>query len=204
VGGDWGDSASWRAGVAALGTKAADRPYEDVDAAGVQVVNAFTGTTRTAVLDGVFKWAPGGARGTSLTLQGEYLWRRESGTLAYDLDGASLGTASDAYRSRASGWYLQGVYRFLPTWRVGLRHDRLRSGTPRIGLVDNGALTPADFPLLEPYAPRRTSAMVDYSLTEFSRLRLQVAGERTQPGPSDRQVFLQYIMSLGAHGAHAW
>ena len=44
--------------------------------------------------------------------------------------------------------------------------------------------------------------MVDYSLTEFSRLRLQLANDRAQPGRSDRQVFLQYIMSLGAHGAH--
>ena len=46
--------------------------------------------------------------------------------------------------------------------------------------------------------------MVDYSLTEFSRLRLQLASDQAQPGRSDRQLFLQYIMSLGAHAAHSY
>ena len=33
---------------------------------------------------------------------------------------------ADAYRAaRQSGWYLQGVYQFMPSWRAGLRHDRL-------------------------------------------------------------------------------
>jgi hypothetical protein len=44
--------------------------------------------------------------------------------------------------------------------------------------------------------------MVDWSPSEFSRLRLQFARDRSQPGLADNQVFLQYIMSLGAHGAH--
>jgi hypothetical protein len=35
--------------------------------------------------------------------------------------------------------------------------------------------------------------MVDYSPTEFSRLRLQLAQSRTQPEVTDNQVFLQYI-----------
>jgi hypothetical protein len=35
-------------------------------------------------------------------------------------------------------------------------------------------------------------------------LRLQVAEDRAQPGPADRQVFLQYVMSIGAHAAHGY
>ena len=44
--------------------------------------------------------------------------------------------------------------------------------------------------------------MVDWSPTEFSRLRLQFAADRSRLGLTDSQVFVQYIYSLGAHGAH--
>jgi hypothetical protein len=205
VGGDLGDAASWRVGYSFLHAKSQDRAYEDEDSAGTAVINAFSGDSDTHVVDAVFKWAPAGNRlTTSFKLQGEYFSRREQGDLTYDVDGASLGTATGAYRSRPSGGYVQGVYQFARVWRVGLRHDRLSSGTPEIGLVADGTLTAADFPLLAAYTPRRTSAMVDYSLTEFSRLRLQFAQDRAQPGTSDRQVFVQYVMSLGAHAAHGY
>jgi hypothetical protein len=46
--------------------------------------------------------------------------------------------------------------------------------------------------------------MVDYSLSEFSRFRLQLANDRSRLGDADHQIFLQYIMSLGAHGAHTF
>ena len=44
--------------------------------------------------------------------------------------------------------------------------------------------------------------MVDDSWSEFSRLRLQYAHDKSMEGVTDNQVTLQYIMSLGAHGAH--
>jgi hypothetical protein len=49
--------------------------------------------------------------------------------------------------------------------------------------------------------PRRYSAMVDYSPSEFSRLRLQYNRDESQP-TADDQIYVQYIMSIGAHGAH--
>jgi hypothetical protein len=59
----------------------------------------------------------------------------------------------------------------------------------------------APTPLVASHRPSRVSAMTDFSNSEFSRLRLQVS--RDDSGPStDDQVVLQYIMSLGAHGAH--
>lgn len=45
--------------------------------------------------------------------------------------------------------------------------------------------------------------MIDYSRSEFSRLRLQYNHDRSQP-LSDRYVVVQYLMSLGAHGAHTF
>jgi hypothetical protein len=46
--------------------------------------------------------------------------------------------------------------------------------------------------------------MVDFSASEFSRLRLQLAKDRSREGVTDNQLFLQYQMSLGAHGAHGY
>ena len=44
--------------------------------------------------------------------------------------------------------------------------------------------------------------MFDYTPSEFSRFRLQYAQSKTRPGVTDNQFFLQYILTLGAHGAH--
>jgi hypothetical protein len=52
------------------------------------------------------------------------------------------------------------------------------------------------------YGPKRATAMVDYSWSEFSRLRLQYAQDKSMSGITDNQWIVQYIMSLGAHGAH--
>jgi hypothetical protein len=205
IGDDIGDSSSWRAGISYLRTSAADRAFDDIDRAGIGVVDAFSGSSRLWIADAILKWAPqGNATQRNLKLQGEYFRRTESGTLTYDTLGASLGALAGDYRGVQSGWYLQGVYQFMPTWRAGLRYDRLHSGTPRIATVDSGELDAADFARLIAYNPSRTTAMVDWSPSEFSRLRLQVAEDKSRPGATDRQLFIQYIMSLGVHGAHTF
>jgi hypothetical protein len=51
--------------------------------------------------------------------------------------------------------------------------------------------------------PHRWTAMVDWSPSEFSRLRLQYARDDSRE-ETDNQAFLQYIMTLGAHGAHQY
>ncbi|MFO1397602.1 MAG: TonB-dependent receptor [Burkholderiales bacterium] len=198
AGGDVGDSHSWRAGLSYLQTAAADRSYEQADLAGRSALVSFTGRSRIAVADFVWKWAPNGnARETNFKLQGEYLWRRESGDLAYDADNA-LGLAQTAgYTSRQSGFYVQGVYQFLPAWRVGARYDWLDPGSVDYGA--NGAyLTDTSF------NPQRTSVMFDWTPSEFSRLRLQYSQAKLAPGMTDNQWFLQYILTLGAHGAHRY
>jgi hypothetical protein len=205
VGDDIGDNASWRAGLSYLRSGTSNRPYDDLDSTGTGVTNAISGHANTWIVDGIYKWAPNGnATQTSFKLQGEYFRRNESGTLTYDTLAQSLGTAAGAYSSAQSGWYLQGVYQFMPMWRAGLRYDKLYSGTPDIGLVNSGALTVADFGRLSSYNPSRTSLMVDYSSSEFSRFRVQLARDKSRPEVVDNQIFLQYIMSLGAHGAHAF
>jgi len=203
VGGDIGASTAWQAGLSYLGTSPRNRAYADVDSTGTSVTNGFSGRSRLLVMDGVLKWAPNNnPTYANLKLQGEYFRRGENGSLTYDTQAASLGTQTASYRSRQSGWYAQGVYQFMPEWRVGYRYDRLNSGTTNIGLVNSGALTAADFPILGRYSPKRNSFMVDWSASEFSRVRLQAARDYSRMGVPDNQIFLQYIVSMGAHGAH--
>ncbi len=203
LGGDIGESTAWQAGLSYLRTSPQDRAYADVDSLGGGVTNSFTGRSRLWVVDGVLKWAPNGnPTYNNFKLQGEYFRRKENGALTYDTLAESLGTMTDTYGSRQSGWYLQGVYQLIPQWRVGYRYDELNSGTTTLGLVDTGALTAADFPVLGAYKPKRHTVMVDWSPSEFSRVRLQYARDYSRMGEPDNQVFLQYIVSLGAHGAH--
>ena len=44
--------------------------------------------------------------------------------------------------------------------------------------------------------------MLDFSPTEFSRFRLQAASDRSRAGTTDNQFILQYVHSIGPHGAH--
>jgi hypothetical protein len=200
VGGDAGVSSSWRAGLSFLGTSPRDRQYGDTNAAGAAVTDAFSGKSRTWMADFIWKWAPDGNKmERNLILQSEIFRRRETGSLAYDVSGANL---LGDYASAQSGLYAQAVYQFMPHWRAGVRHDRLDSGSPAIGLVDKATLTAADFPLLAGYQPKRNTVMVDYSPSEFSRWRLQFARDESRRDAPDNQLWLQYVVSLGAHGAH--
>lgn len=80
------------------------------------------------------------------------------------------------------GWYAQAVYQPFERWRFGARADGLQ--------------TDAD-------DPRRYSVMFDWSNSEFSRLRMQFTQDRT--GTENRNEWgLQYIHSIGAHGAHSF
>jgi hypothetical protein len=198
VGGDAGVSNSWRAGLSLLSTSPRDRQYEDADSTGTTVTNAFSGRSRTWIADAIWKWAPNGnGSERNLIVQGEYFRRKETGDMAFDTAGANL---VDDYASRQSGFYAQAVYQFMPHWRAGYRYDRLDSGNVTLG----GTLNPADFPLLAAYKPKRNTVMVDYSPDHFSRWRLQLARDQSRPGATDNQLWLQYVVSLGAHGAHSY
>lgn len=204
VGGDMGSSTAWQAGLSYLSTTARDRTYDDVDSTGTPVTNSFNGMSRLWAVSGVLKWAPNrNPTYTNFKLQGELFRRRENGDLTFDTGAATAGsTQTGGYSSTQSGLYVQGVYQFVPQWRVGYRYDRLDAGETRIDLVDSGALTAADFPILAKYNPTRHTVMVDWSGSEFSRVRLQLAQDKSRDDATDKQVFVQYIMSLGAHGAH--
>ena len=202
LGDDLGASNSWRVGVSYLRTSSEDREADFRDVGGTLAQAAFTGDTDTWLADFVWKWAPdGNPKYRNFKFQSEYYWRQDKG----DLTCAGLGSACDPlaagdavtgdYSTRQSGWYAQGVFQFTPEWRAGLRYDQLDSGRQNLGA--NAANL-----VVEDYKPKRATAMVDYSWSEYSRVRLQYAQDKSMSGITDNQWIVQYIMSLGAHGAH--
>jgi hypothetical protein len=198
VGGDYDESNSWRTGLSYLGVGAQDRSYTDVDALGTPTTNAFSGKSKTLIADFIWKWAPNGnSTVNSLKIQGEYMRRNEDGDLT--CTGCATSTTG-ALSTTQSGWYLQTVYQFMPHWRVGLRHDSMSSGSVVLG----AGLSAADFPILAAYSPSRNTVMMDYSPSEYSRFRVQYARDASRPTEIDNQFSLQYISSLGAHGAHTF
>jgi hypothetical protein len=202
AGGDIGDGGSWRGGLSFVRTSPDGRAYQDADSTGDTVTNAFTGTSKLWIADFTAKWAPSGnVTATNFKFQTEYFRRREDGTLTFDTPGRAV---PGAYASDQSGWYALGVYQFQPNWRVGARYDRLSGGGLSLGSLASGELVPGDLPILAPYNPVLATAMIDWMPSEFSLLRLQYARDKSRPGEADNQIFLQYILSLGAHGAHKW
>ncbi len=186
IGGDVGTDHAWRVGVSRLRAESASRSTTHNSA-----TDLFTGTGTLTGVDFVWKWAPNGnPRERNVKIQAEYFTRDEDGTF----DPASAGTPL-AYRGKQKGWYAQTVYQFRPRWRAGLRLDRLTSDAVSATLAGTALDN-------QGHRPRRASLMLDYSNSEFSRLRFQVNRDESRLNEKDTQLYLQYIMSLGAHGAH--
>jgi hypothetical protein len=186
IGGDSSANSSWLAGVSWLDATAIDRPSGDEDDPLL-----FSGDSDLLSAHVVWKWSPNGNwRQRNLILQGEYLKKSDKG--AY----SGAGLTDTPYSADQSGWYAQAVYQPVPRWRIGGRVDALSADDP--GPLFDGTL-------LETSAsnPRRFSLMADWSNSEFSRLRIQFT--RDEAGPRDENQWgLQYIHSIGAHGAHSF
>lgn len=198
IGGDVGDSHSWRSGVSYLSTRAADRNGTLADSGNTQVDTAFDGDSRTWMADFVWKWAPhGNPNVNNFKFAAELFRREENGSL--DCVGGSCGTPGMAgtYQATQYGGYAQAVYQFMPRWRIGYRYDRLNPGSQDFG-INNARLPRPNF------SPSRNSLMADYSPSEFTRLRLQYTKDQSMLGQDENQWYLQYIYSLGTHGAHTF
>lgn len=185
-GGDIGFSNSWQAGVSYLQADADERSSGSEDAPLL-----FSGQSDLVMAEFVWKWAPNGNnRQANFVFQAEYMWRNEDG--AYNVPGYGM----LPYDNDQQGWYLQAVYQPFPRWRFGFRYDHLSSDNPGSAFMGS-ALMPAD------HDPRRFSVMTDWSNSEFSRLRLQYTLD--DAGFDEGNEWgLQYIFSIGAHGAHSF
>ncbi len=184
TGGDIGVAQSWRFGVSLLSADAEDRDSGEGDV-------TFDGDSDLYMVDFVWKWAENGnSKLRNLVVAAEYMYRNEDGDVAID------GSGDGDYDGDQHGMYAQAAYQFRPRWRVGLRYDYLTASNDINGFAEPTLLDDDD----DPY---RFSTMIDFSHSEFSRLRLQASYLDTGAN-DDTQIFLQYIMSLGAHGAHSF
>lgn len=197
LGDDVGDSHSWQFGFSHWNADIAGKQASVHDDGGVIETPTFTGDSKVNGIDFVWKWAPrGNSREQNFKFQAEYFERDEDGTV--ELIGSSP-LESSSYQGKQKGWYMQAVYQFVPRWRVGLRYDSLQATNTgsdttvlgEAGLVTNG------------HEPSRSSIMFDYSHSEFSRLRLQYAKDDSY-ADADNIISLQFVMSLGSHGAHSF
>jgi len=188
IGGDIGADKSWRLGGYVLFGKADAGRNSNEDAV------TFIGDSDLYAADLRFTWAPtGNAREREVILQGEYFRRVEDGSY----EDSEAVTGAIAFDGKASGWYAQAVYKFLPQWRLGTRYSRLEAAEIPAGLAGSALDS-------QGHDPEATAVMLDWTNSEFSRVRLQYNHEELSRDQHDDQIMLQYIMSLGAHGAHKY
>lgn len=147
--------------------------------------------------DFVYKYTPPGSYGQGdLTIEGGYMGRRSKLKLVADNDPERRDLLGRSEIAEQDGLYIQGVYGFAPRWRFGIRGETL-------GLLNREKELSGERENF--HSSWRASAMVDWTLTEFSRLRLQGNHGRydTDEGKEGvSEVFLQAVFSLGSHPAH--
>ncbi|MGS0682542.1 hypothetical protein ACVBIL_15440 [Shewanella sp. 125m-7] len=196
LGGDVGDNGSWQAGLSYLrnenGRMTADE-HEHAEVQGDHDHNhsvQYTGEN-TYVADFVYKWAPNGNyKYQHLTLSGEYFRVTDFKPLEeHHDDGDDHGDEGKDYQD---GWYLSSVYQLSPNWSAGLRY----------GQVDTQMMHGDHF---DPQKLKETEVSLAWHHSHFSTVRLQYSnqqGTNFDGFEDDNIITLQYVMTLGAHGAH--
>jgi hypothetical protein len=201
IGGDFGVSHSWQAGMSYFAADKITREYGGHAHHGEEEappeIPQFEGDSKTIGLNAIYKWAPdGNYRERNVKLQFEYFDREDDGNLTL-LNSSPLETST--LDSRQDGWYAQATWKFARSWRTGIRYDRLDSDNKG---SDPGVLDEAGL-LSNGHTPERASVMAEWVPSEYSRIRLQYNRDDSYQ-VSDDQVYLQYTFSIGSHGAHAF
>ena len=153
------------------------------------------GNSYFAGADIVYKYDSDRAHGFGdFLVQGEYFYRvKDLDVEDHELDTDLIGGTRE---DTQDGFYLQALYGFWPRYRAGLRWDM-------VGLTNEVELPDGD--TLDYGASWRLTSMIDFSPTEFSRLRLQGAYGDYQLTDSMQdvwQIFVQLLVTFGTHGAH--
>ncbi len=198
LGDDFNISSSWQVGLSYHQADVIDREsggHGHGGDEGEEEIPAFSGDSKTIGLNAVYKWSPNGnPKNRHFILQAEYFQRDEDGEVI--LEGSDPLEAT-SINGDQSGFYVQGIYKFAPHWRAGIRFDRLDSDNTGsdIDVLEEAGL------LNEGIKPTRYSVMTEWVPSEFSRIRLQYSRDESSEN-EESQWFLQFTTSLGAHGAH--
>ncbi|HRD98536.1 MAG TPA: hypothetical protein PLA97_19305, partial [Rubrivivax sp.] len=159
-------------------------------------VNALDGKGNAWGLETVYKFDAGrfGGQG-DLKLVAEYLRMNKKLDIAFYEGGDAL--LGQKLRYAQDGVVVQASYGFLPHWQAGLRYDATGMTNRFVGFGNTTDRNKSD----------RWTFALTHQIDHFSMFRLQVAKANLWvEGVKERptQLFLQYQMSLGAHGAHAF
>lgn len=140
--------------------------------------------------DFVWKWAPdGNYKYRNLTLSAEYM-------LLDGIVGNQLEQEHNAPDTLAA-YYVSGVYRFTQSWSAGLRYGEAES-------YDGHAGHGGDLAHFTPELDKEFDAMLAWNSSHFGTVRAQYSRVENQDKATDNVFTLQYVMTFGAHGAHAF
>ncbi|KEI70328.1 membrane protein [Endozoicomonas elysicola] len=192
MGGDISESSSWQFGLSYLHNKngTADH-FEESDHSHDGHDHSHDARKTGKHLYGtdfVWKWAPdGNYKYRNLTLAAEYML----------LDGVVDNKFKDEDHApdKLSGYYLSGVYRFSPSWSAGIRYGEVET-------YDGHAH--GDHVHFTDQKEKEATAMVAWNSSHFGTIRAQFSRTEDQDKEKDNVFMLQYVMSFGAHGAHAF
>ncbi len=142
---------------------------------------SFSGR-KTWMVDATWKWAPNGNnRDQQVRVTVEAA--RITGLNRY-------AGSNDKHEANA----ISAVWRFNPSWEVGVRSDWLRVSMPHEDHFHKGLL-------------REQSVMLAWKPSHQQMLRLQYSRQHDAvefENLSKRSVYLQYVIAFGAHGAHGF
>jgi hypothetical protein len=130
-----------------------------------------------------------------ISLQGEYLYRDQKGT-KYEYDDNTGNLETDELKKKQGGFYTQLVFKFDRRWRAGVQYNLINKND----VEENGVKINLSNNIPAYYA------MLEYSPTEFSRIRFQVGQNGAFFHDGSRKTvnefILQFNFAIGAHGAH--
>ncbi|MFH4523372.1 hypothetical protein WMQ59_02340 [Vibrio diabolicus] len=193
LGNDFSESSSWQFGLSYLRNENGKvKEFEDHDHGHEEEHDhshaaAVTGANLYGA-DFVWKWAPdGNYKYSNFTLSAEYML----------LDGV----VDSKYKNDAespdhlSAYYVSGVYRFNPSWSTGLRYGEAES-------YDGHAH--GDHMHFTALNDKEMDVMIAWDSSHFGTIRAQYTRIDNQDSETDNVFTLQYVMTFGAHGAHAF
>lgn len=193
LGDDFSESSSWQFGLSYLRNENGKvREFGDHDHGHDHDHDHSHGAAVTGSnlygADFVWKWAPNGNyKYQNFTLAAEYML----------LDGI----VDDKFKNDAespdtlAGYYVSGVYRFSPSWSAGIRYGEAES-------YDGHAH--GDHMHFTAMNDKEADAMVAWDSSHFGTVRAQYSRVENQSKDTDNVFTLQYVMTFGAHGAHAF
>jgi hypothetical protein len=148
----------------------------------------LTGDTVLYGLEFTYKWKP--SRWRSFIVQSEYLYRHQTGYLTH-----TNALTTDSLNRDQDGFYVQALYQ-INRWRIGGRFDRMA--------IFKDEVVRAGQELSFSGQPYRLTGAIEFNPTEFSRIRLQYNYDKSDPQKENQEIFLQFILAIGTHGAHAY